>query len=179
MAGYSVITVMAEKNKIQSLLILLRNLCLACIVTVLIIKPEKGYAQTPHIRYAEFNHDSDSIGIHGYDPVSYFTGNPENGSESIRFNFNGIIYRFISESNRKKFREAPEKYEPEYGGWCAYAMGKKGEKVDINPLTFKILNGKLYLFYNKYFTNTLNVWNKDETAMKHSADINWGRIINK
>jgi len=52
-------------------------------------------------------------------------------------------------------------------------MGKNGEKVEINPETFKIINNRLYLFYNKYFNNTLNSWNKDELNLKAKADVNW------
>ncbi|MEN9569980.1 MAG: hypothetical protein RL172_1211, partial [Bacteroidota bacterium] len=61
-------------------------------------------------------------------------------------------------------------------GWCAYAMGAKGQKVTIDPETFKIRNGKLYLFYNKLFNNTLKDWNKDEPALCAKADTNWTNI---
>ncbi len=64
-------------------------------------------------------------------------------------------------------------YEPQYGGWCAYAMGNSGEKVEVDPETYKIVDGKLYLFYNKYFTNTLKSWNKDEAKLKSKADESW------
>ena len=56
---------------------------------------------------------------------------------------------------KEVFLKNPTNFEPEYGGWCAYAMGDSGEKVTINPETFKIINGKLYLFYNAFLTNTL------------------------
>ena len=52
-------------------------------------------------------------------------------------------------------------------------MGATGEKVDIDPETFKILDGKLYLFYNQLFNNTKNTWNKDEKKIKARADLNW------
>ena len=55
-------------------------------------------------------------------------------------------------------------------------MGKSGDKVEVDPETFKILNGKLYLFYNKYFNNTLKSWNKDEVNLKAKADANWQKI---
>ena len=64
--------------------------------------------------------------------------------------YNGTTYRFISQQNREEFAKNPARYEPQYGGWCAYAMGKQGEKVEVDPETFKILDGKLFLFYNKY-----------------------------
>jgi hypothetical protein len=57
-------------------------------------------------------------------------------------------------------------------------MGATGEKVDFDPGTFKILNGKLYLFYNKFFNNTLPKWNKDEASLKAKADVNWKKFYN-
>ena len=78
--------------------------------------------------------------------------------------------------NKEEFRKSPARYEPEYGGWCAYAMGAKGEKVAVDPGTFKIVNNKLYLFYNKFFNNTLKDWNKDEANLKTKADASWGKI---
>jgi hypothetical protein len=88
----------------------------------------------------------------------------------------GAVYYFSSVTNKETFKASPAKYEPEYGGWCAYAMGKNGEKVSIDPETFKLVNGKLYLFYNKYFTNTLKDWNKNEATLKKNADVNWPKF---
>ncbi|WP_339718075.1 hypothetical protein [Cyclobacterium amurskyense] len=56
-------------------------------------------------------------------------------------------------------------------------MGDNGEKVSINPKTFKIVDGKLYLFYNKLFTNTLIPWNEDEDNLKGNADDFWKELI--
>ena len=75
------------------------------------------------------------------------------------------------------FLKNPKNYEPQYGGWCAYAMGSNGEKVEVDPETYKILDGKLYVFYNAYFNNTLKSWNKDEAKLKKQADKNWQKII--
>ena len=68
-------------------------------------------------------------------------------------------------------------YEPQYGGWCAYAMGTSGEKVKVDPETFKIIDGRLFLFYNAFFNNTLNSWNKDEKNYHTKADQNWKTIL--
>ena len=67
----------------------------------------------------------------------------------------GVTYYFSTIANRGAFLKAPSFYEPQYGGWCAYAMGSSGEKVEVDPKTFKIVDNKLYLFYNAYFNNTL------------------------
>ncbi len=56
-------------------------------------------------------------------------------------------------------------------------MGDSNEKVSVNPETFKITNGKLYLFYNAYFNNTLKTWNKQENALMMKADANWNKIV--
>ncbi len=129
------------------------------------------------IRKSQFNLEN-GVAIQGYDPVSYFTKNrAEKGNASISLTYRGIIYNFSSVENRKLFQSNPEKYEPQYGGWCAYAMGDDGSKVEIDPATFKIVNGKLYLFYNFYFINTLVDWNKDESRLKSRADKFWARYI--
>ena len=118
------------------------------------------------------------IAIGGYDPVSYFDDEPEEGKSAYSASHEGVTYLFVSSVNKNKFEKAPSKYTPEYGGWCAYAMGAKNEKVKIDPETYKIVSGKLYLFYNFYFNNTLDSWNKDEPGLKKKADINWEKIIN-
>ena len=92
--------------------------------------------------------------------------------------YEGVIYYFSSQTNKEAFAKSPSSFEPQYGGWCAYAMGSNNEKVEINPETFKIIDGKLYLFYNAYFNNTLKSWNKDESNLKKKADVNWKKISN-
>ncbi|HEY4206991.1 MAG TPA: YHS domain-containing (seleno)protein [Puia sp.] len=120
------------------------------------------------------NLSSDGLAIEGYDPVAYFTtGNAVEGKKEYSYLIEGATYRFVNPRNRDLFKAMPSKYRPQYGGWCAYAMGAKGEKVEVDPGTFKILDGKLYLFYNKYFNNTLKSWNKDEANLKAKADVNW------
>ena len=114
------------------------------------------------------------LAIKGYDPVAYFTQNKAvKGKKDLAVSYQGILYYFSTVETKEAFKAAPYKFEPEYGGWCAYAMGEKGEKVTVDPEIFKIWNGKLFLFYNKYFTNTLKDWNKNETELKKKADINW------
>jgi len=119
------------------------------------------------------NIDKEKIAVESYDLVSYFEGHPKEGKELYSTNYRGVIYYFSSKENKSKFNESPNKFLPQYGGWCAYAMGDSGELVEIDPETYKIVDGKLYLFYNKFFTNTLKSWNKDEINLKKSADINW------
>jgi YHS domain-containing protein len=132
-------------------------------------------AQTAEWRLKNFN-SKKSIALEGYDPVSYFDSKPSEGSEQFRYAHQGIVYLFKSATNLNKFKANPEKYEPAYGGWCAYAMGESGEKVKIDPETYKLLDGKLYLFYNFWGTNTLEDWNEKEARLKEAADQNWKKI---
>lgn len=118
-----------------------------------------------------------AVAIEGYDPVSYFNGKPEQGKPEHTFTYKGIMYRFYNQQNLSKFKASPDAFEPAYGGWCAYAMGVTGEKVKIDPHTYKVLDGKLFLFYNFKGTNTLTDWNKDEKKLKASADQYWKKIM--
>lgn len=129
------------------------------------------------LRKKHFNLD-EGVAIKGYDPVAYFTQNKAvKGKKELALVYQGVLYYFSSAENKEAFKATPFKYEPEYGGWCAYAMGNSGEKVSVDPETFKIVNGKLYLFYNRFFTNTLKDWNKNEAFLKKSADINWPKLF--
>ena len=128
------------------------------------------------LRKKHYNLDG-NLAIDGYDPVAYFVqGKAVKGRKDLAVFHQGVTYYFSSAANKEEFKKNPANYEPEYGGWCAYAMGEKGEKVSIDPKTYKIINGKLYLFYNKFFNNTLNAWNKDESNLKSKADKNWTAI---
>ncbi|MBI1342612.1 MAG: YHS domain protein [Terrimonas sp.] len=128
------------------------------------------------LRKQQFNLE-DGLAIQGYDPVAYFTFHKAiKGSKDKAVFHQGVIYYFSTDANKELFKKDPMKYEPAYGGWCAYAMGNSGEKVSIDPKTFKIIDGKLYLFYNRFFQNTLTSWNKDEPHLKESADQNWTKF---
>jgi YHS domain-containing protein len=135
------------------------------------------FAQSSPKKLSEYNLEN-KIAIQGYDPVSYFKQNKAvKGKKEISATFEGVIYQFSSTANKEIFSKSPGSFEPQYGGWCAYAMGSTGEKVEINPETFKIIDGKLYLFYNAYFNNTLKSWNKAEVSLKAKADANWKKFI--
>lgn len=129
-------------------------------------------------RQKQFNLDN-GVAVKGYDAVAYFTQNKAvKGKSEFAVIHQGIKYLFATNTNKEEFKNNPTKYEPQYGEWCAFAMGDTGEKVDFDPDTFKILNGKLYLFYNRFFNNTLLKWNKNETNLKAKADVNWEKFYN-
>lgn len=147
------------------------------IIALLVITSAAANAQNAStLRQKQFNLNN-FVAIEGYDPVAYFTLNKAvKGNSKISQLVDGVIYYFSTEANKTLFNKDRVKYQPQYGGWCAYAMGASAEKVEIDPKTFKIVDGKLYLFYNAYFTNTLTSWNKDEKNLKAKADKNWANI---
>jgi YHS domain-containing protein len=149
-------------------------LLLVCILFVTVpLFPQDATA----IRKKHFNLE-EGVALQGYDPVAYFRLNKAvKGKKELSVVNGGVVYYFSSVENKEDFKKSPAKYEPEYGGWCAYAMGTKAEKVTVDPGTFKIIQNKLYLFYNKFFNNTLKDWNKQEMFLKPQADANWQKTI--
>lgn len=136
-----------------------------------------SFSQDAAVRKKHFNLD-DGVALDGYDAVAYLgQSKAVKGSKSFAVSHEGIKYYFSSAANKEEFQKNPSKYEPAYGGWCAYAMGSTGEKVTVDPKTFKIVNGKLNLFYNKFFNNTLTDWNKNEANLKKKADLNWQKVV--
>ena len=125
------------------------------------------------------NVDSSRVILKGFDPVSYFTsGKPQPGDAKITTEYDGAVYRFASDENRQKFLAEPKKYLPEYGGWCAKAIADN-QFVDIDPLSYKITNGRLFLFYKGLLGDALKIWNKDEANLTQRADKNWQEITSK
>lgn len=121
-----------------------------------------------------YNVNDDGLWVEGYDPVSYSVDHKAvQGSRSFAYNYGGATFRFVSHAHRDQFVKDPDRYLPAYGGWCAYAMGAKNEKVEVDPETFKIKDGRVYLFYNRFFSNTLDDWNKDEQHLLPAANRNW------
>ena len=113
----------------------------------------------------------------GYDVVAYFENNASKGKSEYSIINDGVLFRFINAKNLATFTLNPDNYMPQYGGWCAYAMATEGEKVKIDPKTFEIRDGKLYLFYNAYFDNTFEDWLKeDPDKLVLRADMNWSKI---
>lgn len=136
-------------------------------------------AQSEAQRKKHFNLLENGVALQGYDPVSYFQYKPQKGNIQFATTYKGVLYWFVSEANKNQFWKNPSYYEPQYGGWCAFAMGDYGKKVEVNPETYKIVDGKLYLFYNAYLNNTLNDWNKNESQLKIKADYNWSQFLVK
>lgn len=142
-----------------------------------------GVALSSAERREHFASTGLSPAIQGYDPVSYFSGQAVQGDPAISLIFQDIKYLFSSAENLGQFKKNPHHFEPAYGGWCAWAM-LEGEKVEINPKRFKIIGDRLYLFYDRFFTNTLKKWNKlaadqGEFFLVEKADRQWQAILAK
>ena len=117
--------------------------------------------------------------VEGYDVVAYFSNKAVEGKTEFTTTYDGIKYKFSTKENLELFTKSPKNYLPQYGGYCAYAIGAKAKKVSINPETFEIRDGKLYLFYNSWGTNTLTLWKEEGAAqLKEKADKNWLKIKN-
>jgi len=113
----------------------------------------------------------------GYDVVAYFDNQAIEGKNDYAITYDGVKFKFYSKENLSLFLKTPEKYLPQYGGYCAYAIAEKGKKVNIDPETFEIRDGKLYLFYNSWGTNTLELWLKNDVkGLQKKADKNWEAI---
>lgn len=112
--------------------------------------------------------------INGTDPVSYFAaGRPIEGKSSISYEWNGATWRFASTENRDRFAANPEKFAPQYGGYCAWAVAK-GSTASTDPEAWSIVEGKLYLNYSK---SVRKQWAKDIPGNIMAADQNWPDVL--
>jgi YHS domain-containing protein len=122
----------------------------------------------------KINSDVFGVAIKGYDTVAYFTeGHAEKGKSDFSYNWNDAKWYFTSSEHLNLFKTDPERYAPRYGGYCAASMAFTGKIYDINPEAFKIIDGKLYLYYDKKFGNEFAA--KGEKNIK-KADENWMKM---
>lgn len=124
-----------------------------------------------------------AVALSGYDAVSYHQGAPKVGQDEWSYQYGGAAYRFASKENLETLIADPDRYAPAYGGWCAYAM-LDGEKVEVDPLSFKLINGKTYLFYDGFGGDTLKRWNRklqkaSESSLVRQADDHWANILSQ
>jgi hypothetical protein len=114
------------------------------------------------------------LAAHGYDVVAFFTdGKPEIGSDKFALAHAGGTYRFVSQAHLDTFKADPARYEPAYGGFCAYGVAL-GKKFDGDPRYWKIVNGTLYLNLNG---DIQAEWSKNVQGNLTKADANWRRIL--
>ena len=124
------------------------------------------------------NTDENKLANKGYDVANYFTTNTaERGSVEFYTSHDGATYYFVNVENLKTFKANPSKYLPQFDGYCAFAVANMNKKVPVNPETFRIDDGKLYLFYNDFWEgkpfNTIVPWLNNEAEMQKLAETNW------
>lgn len=117
----------------------------------------------------------------GYDVVSYFVDKkPLEGKKKLQIIHDGAKFKFSSEKNLQLFKANPVKYIPKYGGYCAYAIAAKKTKMYIDAEAYEIRDGKLYLFYNSWFSSALDVWKEGDTKkLQTQGDNNWEVLKHK
>ncbi|MDA8019516.1 MAG: YHS domain protein [Thermoanaerobaculia bacterium] len=114
------------------------------------------------------------VAIEGYDPVSYFTdGAPVAGQKDLTFAWNGATWRFSSVEHRDLFAAAPERYAPQFGGYCAWAVAH-GKTAGIDPEAWKIVEGRLYLNYSRKIQRR---WEEDIEGNIARAEGHWPSLV--
>jgi len=111
----------------------------------------------------------------GYDVVAYFTaGEPTKGNKKFKLEYKGADWHFASQENLDKFKEDPEAFAPQYGGYCAWAVAN-GDTAATDPKQWNITDGKLYLNYNAKIQKK---WLEDKLGFIEKADQNWPSVLN-
>ena len=115
------------------------------------------------------------VAIKGYDPVAFFSqAKPVMGTKVFSYRWKDATWLFSSEENRAAFEATPEKFAPQYGGYCAYGTAE-GHKAPTEANTWTIVNDRLYFNYN---TNVKKMWMKNQVNFINKADMNWPKIKN-
>ena len=118
----------------------------------------------------------DDVAIKGYDTVAYFkAGKALKGNESFTFPWHGMTWYFLTKENRDLFEAGPEKYAPQYDGYCAWAMTEE-RKAITDPEVWKIVDGKLYLNCSR---EAYEKWSRDIPGNIKKADTNWLKFSGK
>lgn len=114
--------------------------------------------------------------ILGYDPVAYFTDNkPVKGRDEFAFEWKGAKWKFASQEHLDKFKADPQKYAPQYGGYCAYGVAKDN-LVSVEPDKFTVIDGKLYLNYDE---GVQKKWLQDPAGYIKQADAKFDALLKK
>lgn len=142
----------------------------AVILALAVFAPAAALAKDP-VYTGRFS----NLAVDGYDPVAYFTkGAPVKGDKEFTTDYNGAEWRFASADNLAAFKAAPEKYAPQYGGYCAWAVSQN-YTARGNPENFTVVDGKLYLNYNDEIQAR---WEEDIPGFVAKADQNWPDVLN-
>lgn len=122
------------------------------------------------------NLDNEGVAIQGHDPVGFFTVKaPLKGKPEFTSEFHGAKYRFHSAKNKAAFDAEPGRYEPQFGGYCAFGVSK-GKLVEIDPEAFQVVDGRLLLQYSK---GVRDDFNRDAAGNLKKAEENWPKLVEK
>ena len=121
------------------------------------------------------NAGRDGVAVKGYDVVAYASGAVTKGDPQFEHRWNGATFRFSSAANRDQFARDPQKYAPQFGGYCAYAVSR-GYTADIDPFSFKIVDGRLYLNYSR---RAQRLWEEDIPGNIAKGQANWPAVLDK
>ena len=122
------------------------------------------------------NLDHNRVAIQGYDPVAFFTDNrPVKGNAQFQSEYRGAKYYFASPEHKAAFDKEPAKYEPQFGGYCAYGASQ-GHKAPIKIEAWQIVNGRLLMQYD---LGVKDDFNKDQQNNLSKADRNWPGLVEK
>ena len=123
---------------------------------------------------AEISASSDGLAVGGYDSVAYFRhGRPVPGSRSYQLQHRGAVWRFTSAETLRQFLEQPDAFEPQFGGYCAWAVSQH-YLAPGDPLQWKIVDGKLYLNANP---RAKMLWEADQSAAIKRGHANWPAVL--
>lgn len=146
----------------------------AAAVTVATVGAYMVWPSTPSVANQKiFTGSTDGIAINGYDTVAYHTqGKPVLGKAEHTHNWGGTVWHFTSAENAELFSANPQKYAPQYGGYCAFAAAQ-GYVAKTEPEAFSVVDGRLFLNYDLSIKKR---WDGNKTEFIKSADKNWPEI---
>ena len=142
---------------------------LGWLLATLIAVPTAAVAATDPV-----NVDQSGVAIHGYDPVAYFlSAQPVQGKAALSYQWSGGTWLFASAENRQAFIDAPERYAPQFGGFCAYAASF-GQFADTDPQAWTVIDDKLYLNYS---LDVRDEWRAHSQALIRQAEQQWPAMV--
>jgi len=151
---------------------LLISMAMAVVGVTAVAVATPAFADQPATYTGRFS----NVAVGGYDPVAYFTaGRPVRGSDAFKIIHRGAEYRFASAENLAAFRANPDRYAPQYGGYCAWAISQ-GYTAPGNPNNWRIVDGKLYLNYNAEIQRR---WEGDIPTFIRNANANWPSVLRR
>ena len=151
---------------------LISRTCLALMTVAVLVAATFAFArQTP-----AWNGDRTRLAVHGYDVVAYVTdGAAVRGRAEFEYQWQNLVWRFATAAHRDEFSRTPDRFAPQFGGYCAWAVSR-GYTADVDPHAWRIVDGKLYLNYSK---RVQRMWEQDVAANIEKGRNNWPGVLSK